>query len=61
MARTQTWTRNISKKIKHGAIHCTSRPIVNNEALEEFKRRAENLGLIVRVQPDRRDGKKGKK
>ena len=45
MARAQTWTRNISKKIKK--LGKSSRPIVEPDALESIKRRAEDLGLIV--------------
>lgn len=61
MARAQTWTRNIGKKVKKGAEPGLSRPIVNNEALEEIKRRAEKLGLIVHGQSLKRAGKKGSK
>jgi hypothetical protein len=46
MARSQTWTRNISKKIKHIATP-DKRGIVNNEPLEQIKRRAEEVGLIL--------------
>ena len=61
MARAQTWTRNISKKVKKVAGPSLSKPIVNNEALEEMKRRAEKLGLIVHGQSLKRAGKKGNK
>lgn len=44
MARTQTWARNISRKVKKSG----TRPIVNNEQIEALKRRAEDWGLILR-------------
>jgi hypothetical protein len=47
MARAQTWTRNIQKKPKPVVKPDLSRSIVNDRALEEIKRRAEDLGLIV--------------
>ena len=50
MARTQTWTRNISKQVKKTIV----RPIVNNDQMEAVKRRAEDLGLIVRGKPEKR-------
>jgi hypothetical protein len=45
MARAQTWTRNISKKVKK--LGKPSRSIVESDALENMKRRAEDLGLII--------------
>ena len=50
MARSQTWTRNISKKARKPAL---LRPIINDDALEGLKRRMEDLGLIIRAQPGR--------
>jgi predicted HAD superfamily phosphohydrolase YqeG len=61
MARAQTWARNISKKGKKLAV---SGSIVNNDALEGLKRRAEDLGLIIHARapkPRRTSGKSGKK
>ena len=50
MAQSQTWTRNISKKIKH-ITTTDKRGVVNNEPLEQIKRRAEELGLILHGKP----------
>jgi hypothetical protein len=50
MARSQTWTRNISKKSRKPAI---LRSIVNDDALEGLKRRLEDVGLILHAQPGR--------
>jgi hypothetical protein len=60
MARSQTWTRNITKKVKKPAL---SRSIVPDDALGGFKRRAEDLGLIIhtRAPQPKRASKKGKK
>ena len=59
MARSQTWTRNITKKKKGSPARSASRPaksIVGDDALESIKRRAEDLGLIVHART--RGGKK---
>lgn len=56
MARAQTWSRNISKKAKKSGI----RPIVNNDQIEALKRRAEDLGLILRNKSEKAS-EKGKK
>ena len=58
MARPQTWTRNISKKARKLVV---SGPIVNDDALEGLKRRAEDLGLIIhaRTPKPKRTGRKG--
>ena len=45
MARSQTWTRNISKKLKP-----PSRSIVDPSGLEKVKRVAEDLRLILHKQ-----------
>jgi hypothetical protein len=63
MARSQTWTRNISKQSKKSAL---LRPIVEDDALGGFKRRVEDLGLIIHARSDRppkpkRASKKGGK
>lgn len=61
MARSQTWTRNISKKVRKPAL---SRPIVNDDALEGLKRRMEDFGLIIHARtPKAQQGSKkgGKK
>jgi hypothetical protein len=61
MARSQTWARNISKKAKKLAA---SGPIVNDDALEGLKRRAEDLGLIIHARapkPKRTSRKDSKK
>jgi hypothetical protein len=61
MARSQTWTRNISKKEKRPRTHGATRPaksIVDGGALENLKRRAEDLGLIVHARPTKARGKK---
>jgi hypothetical protein len=50
MARTQSWTRNIPKKQKKTPAPKASKPargIVDGGALENLKRRAEDLGLIL--------------
>ena len=50
MARSQTWTRNVSKKEKKSradAATRNARGIVDDGALEDLKRRAEDLGLII--------------
>lgn len=56
MADTQTWARNISKKVKRSGV----RPIVNNDQIEAIKRRAEDLGLILRNRSEKAS-KKGDK
>lgn len=62
MARSQTWTRNISKKVRQEIKPGQLPSIVNNEALEGMKRRAEKLGLIVHGQsPKQARQKKGNK
>lgn len=50
MAKAQTWTRNISKRVRKGVATAWPRAIVNDERLESFKRRAEDLGLIIHAQ-----------
>ncbi|MGB9177612.1 MAG: hypothetical protein WCB68_00070 [Pyrinomonadaceae bacterium] len=55
MARTQSWTRNISKKVKKTL---TPPPIVNDEPLKRLKRRAEDLGLIVHAQSAKKKKRK---
>jgi hypothetical protein len=50
MARSQTWTRNISKKSRKPVL---SRAVVNDDQLEGLKRRMKDLGLIVQAQPGR--------
>jgi hypothetical protein len=47
MARSQTWTRNIPKKIKSAVKPDLTRSIVSDRNLEGLKRWAEDLGLIV--------------
>jgi len=50
MARSQTWTRNVSKKEKKSRVSAATRNargIVDNGALEDLKRRAQDVGLIV--------------
>ena len=50
MARSQTWTRNVSKKEKKASAHSATRMargIVDGRPLEDLKRRAEDLGLII--------------
>jgi len=59
LARSQTWTRNITKKKKGSPAPGAPRPaksIVGGDALESIKRREEDLGLIVHARP--RGGKK---
>jgi hypothetical protein len=58
MARSQTWTRNVSKKKQTPPAGAAgkARGVVGDGALEEFKRRAEDLGLILHARP----GAKGK-
>lgn len=59
LARSQTWTRNITKKKKGPAAGGAARPakrIVGGDALESLKRRAEDLGLILHART--RGGKK---
>ena len=58
MARSQTWTRNISKKTRKLSL---SRPIVNDDAVEGLKRRAEDIGLIIhaRTPKQKKASKKG--
>ena len=59
LARSQTWTRNITKKKKGSPARSAPRPaksIVGDDALESIKRRAEDLGLIVHART--RGGKK---
>lgn len=54
MARSQTWTRNITKKKKETPARVKSRSaksIVGDGALESVKRRAEDLGLILHARP----------
>ena len=54
MARSQTWTRNLSKKQKGARAHDATRKvsgIVDDGALEDLKRRAEDFGLIVHARP----------
>ena len=61
MARSQTWTRNVPKKEKRPPAGGAARPaksIVDDGALEGFKRRAEDLGLIVHARTPRPRGKK---
>jgi hypothetical protein len=61
MARSQTWTRNVSKKEKRPSERGATRPvksIVDGGALESLKRRAEDLGLIVHARPSGPRGKK---
>jgi hypothetical protein len=61
MARSQTWTRNISKKVRKPTL---SRPIVSDDALEGLKRRMEDFGLIIHARaPKAKQGSKkgGKK
>jgi hypothetical protein len=54
MARSQSWTRNIPKKKgktrKHDGAP-NARGIVDGGALEDLKRRAEDLGLIIHARP----------
>jgi len=57
MARTQTWTRNLSKKVKKTGK--PSRAIVDDKSLESFKRQAEDLGLIIHGRPQKRENRKG--
>jgi hypothetical protein len=60
MARSQTWTRNVSKKQKKAvAKGVGARGIVDGGALENLKRRAEDLGLIVHAR--RSESPKGKR
>jgi hypothetical protein len=47
MARSQTWTRNIGKKQKKSDANLQRRGVVDDGALENLKRRAEEFGLIV--------------
>jgi hypothetical protein len=64
MARSQNWTRNISKKTKGSRAHVAARPahsIVDDGALEGLRRRAEELGLIVHARPSKSGGRGGKK
>ncbi len=61
MAKSQTWTRNISKKVKKGVAPAESRAIVSDDRLESFKRRAEDLGLIIHAHPVGRPAKSPKK
>jgi hypothetical protein len=59
LARSQTWTRNITKKKKGPTARGASRPaklVAGDDALESIKRRAEDLGLILHARP--RGGKK---
>jgi len=54
MARSQTWTRNVGKKEKKARTNAAARNargIVDGGALEDLKRRAEDLGLIVHARP----------
>jgi hypothetical protein len=54
MARSQTWTRNVSKKEKKASTRGATRMargIVDGRPLEDLKRRAEDLGLIVHARP----------
>ena len=66
MARSQTWTRNVSKKEKKeraNAATRNARGIVDGRALEDLKRRAEDVGLIVHARRDvtpKAGGKKGR-
>jgi len=62
MARAQTWSRNINKKIKKTSTPggMVSKPIVNDEPLKALKRRAEEWGLIIHARPDKKQ-KGGKK
>ena len=62
MARSQTWTRNISKKMKSNSPRekVGMKGIVNDEPLERLKRRAEDIGLIMHARPDKK-GKGGRK
>ena len=61
MAKSQTWTRNISKKVKKGVAPAGPRAIVDDDRLESFKRRAEDLGLIIHAQPGGPPAKSPKK
>lgn len=66
MARSQTWTRNVSKKQKKGGAKVAgARGIVDGGALENMKRRAEDLGLIIHARrsesPKGGKGKRGGK
>jgi hypothetical protein len=61
MARSQTWTRNISKKEKRPRTSSATQPaksIVDGSALEALRRRAEDLGLIVHTRTPKPRGKK---
>lgn len=58
MARAQQWTRNISKKVKQVSAPGASHSIVNSNQLEALKRRAEDLGLIIKAQPQKQARKK---
>lgn len=61
MARSQTWTRNISKKEKRPRTHDAARPaksIVDGGTLEALRQRAEDLGLIVHARTPKSGGKK---
>jgi|GEM_PF-5224397 len=55
MARSQNWTRNIAKKQRKTGGPLASkgaRGIVDGGAVENWKRRAEELGLIVHARTD---------
>ena len=66
MARSQTWTRNVSKKEKKSRANAATRNargIVDDGALEDLKRRAEDVGLIVHARSRgtlKAGGKKGR-
>ena len=62
MARSQIWTRNIPKKTKPTIKPDLTRSIVDDRALEGIKRRAEDLGLIIKGRnPKQANRKKGSK
>ena len=57
MARSQNWTRNLSKKEKKSRAPVAPQPvrgIVDGGALENLRRRAEDLGLIVHARPSKK-------
>ncbi len=60
MARSQTWTRNVSKKVKNAFAQESPRggKVVDDGGLERLKRRAEDLGLIIHAGPRPGRGKK---
>jgi hypothetical protein len=58
MARSQTWTRNIPKKIKPAVKPDLTRSIVDDRAVEGVMRRAEDLGLIIHGRNPKQAGRK---